>query len=468
MKKCTKISILAFVIIICITTISIKINAYQKYAFENIKNSFIKSNNNDKVCYVTYDNNNIEINVIKTTGECYTKKINISLKVMSVNIINDTVLIGGNVSLDNGEQYISQILFIKYNINDDTIEYMIIYDEYLLSDNAVSTDGEKIYIIDCNTSTSVNVYNMKCGFLYSIDIEQYVKQIKYIKSDNKIYFCSGQGLYYEEVNNKELKKVNFNNEDMEYIPIGNNYYVADGVQIFKNTKKAYNAYVKDNPIIYKNGIVYIADKNNVIGYCENGQIIKKISLDENIKQIVALKDSISVLTDSGGIYLYKDNEILDVEQVTNKKENKEEQTENSSKSNIKIDKEIVEKYSVDYKHNLIYVDKNTTIAYFKKDVKNNDAIEIYNKNKVLKTTGVIGTNYVVKLNDKKDKSTSYNVVVYADVTGEGNINSRDISVVLNELNLKTKLDITFIKAGDVNKNNVIDVVDLIKISKEVK
>ena len=241
MKKCTKISILAFVIIICITTISIKINAYQKYAFENIKNSFIKSNNNDKVCYVTYDNNNIEINVIKTTGECYTKKINISLKVMSVNIINDTVLIGGNVSLDNGEQYISQILFIKYNINDDTIEYMIIYDEYLLSDKAVSTDGEKIYIIDCNTSTSVNVYNMKCGFLYSIDIEQYVKQIKYIKSDNKIYFCSGQGLYYEEVNNKELKKVNFNNEDMEYIPIGNNYYVADGVQIFKNTKKAYNA-----------------------------------------------------------------------------------------------------------------------------------------------------------------------------------------------------------------------------------
>ena len=63
---------------------------------------------------------------------------------------------------------------------------------------------------------------------------------------------------------------------------------------------------------------------------------------------------------------------------------------------------------------------------------------------------------------------SYDVVIYGDVNGDGNINSGDLLRVQKHLLKVINLDNTpYIKAADANRDNNINSGDLLKIQKHL-
>ena len=61
----------------------------------------------------------------------------------------------------------------------------------------------------------------------------------------------------------------------------------------------------------------------------------------------------------------------------------------------------------------------------------------------------------------------YKIVIYGDVTGEGNINSRDITALFNHLLGKESLIGSYLIASDVNHDNIVDNADLLLIERYI-
>lgn len=86
-----------------------------------------------------------------------------------------------------------------------------------------------------------------------------------------------------------------------------------------------------------------------------------------------------------------------------------------------------------------------------------------------KTTGTLGTGMtVVFLNPSGSVKEEYKIVIYGDITGEGNCNSRDIRLFMSALLGEETLAFPYNYAADLNRDGTIDAIDLLKEGKLCK
>lgn len=114
------------------------------------------------------------------------------------------------------------------------------------------------------------------------------------------------------------------------------------------------------------------------------------------------------------------------------------------------------------------INPGTTIASFKDNVfYNNEKYTINFINYLGKdvTSGQVGTSMKVLLKKQSLISHEYTIVIFGDLTGEGNINSRDTVLLSNYLLGKTKLSGASLIAADVDHNNIVDTSDLLLLEK---
>lgn len=79
--------------------------------------------------------------------------------------------------------------------------------------------------------------------------------------------------------------------------------------------------------------------------------------------------------------------------------------------------------------------------------------------------GILSTGMTLKL--KNNGESTYNIIIFGDANGDGEINTLDLlSIQKHLLNIKA-LDTTYIKASDVNKDNTVDTLDLLSIQKDI-
>ena len=63
-------------------------------------------------------------------------------------------------------------------------------------------------------------------------------------------------------------------------------------------------------------------------------------------------------------------------------------------------------------------------------------------------------------------SKTYTIAVCGDVTGEGNVNSKDVTLLQKHLCGNAKLSGAFLKAADFNLDGKVDNRDLVLISRQ--
>ena len=141
----------------------------------------------------------------------------------------------------------------------------------------------------------------------------------------------------------------------------------------------------------------------------------------------------------------------------------------SERSKVSVKEPKVYDYTIssdvyEISEDVIYIPQGTTVAVFKKGMKYGDCkITFTNHNNKSVTSGQMGTGW--RIDFSGDVDISYYTVVDGDVTGEGNINSRDIYLMRDYLFGKAGFTKYQELAADVKKNGIIDSVDMYMMKK---
>lgn len=128
-------------------------------------------------------------------------------------------------------------------------------------------------------------------------------------------------------------------------------------------------------------------------------------------------------------------------------------------------------YNIDSQTHIITgIDQGTTIKEFKNNILYNTekySIHFINYSNSVVTSGTVGTNMKVVLKENDKSKCEYTIVIYGDLTGEGNINSRDTNALLNYLLGKTSLSGPYLLAADINHDNEVNTLDLLLLERYI-
>ena len=237
--------------------------------------------------------------------------------------------------------------------------------------------------------------------------------------------------------------------------------------------------------------IYSLDGNKIIRL-DNGEVTAEYISDMDISEIITSGDNLYAVVNQEVVYIPKsafkavkiEESKMEVLQKSEPSRSEISKTE-ISKIESKIEISVSERSKVpqvsarepkiyDYtvsssiyeiSEEVIYIPQGTTVAEFKKGMNYGDCtVKFTNHNGKSVTSGQMGTGWRIDFTGG-GSGKSYYTVVIGDVTGEGNINSRDIYLMRDYLFGKAEFTKYQAIAADVKKNNVIDSVDMYMIKK---
>lgn len=126
-------------------------------------------------------------------------------------------------------------------------------------------------------------------------------------------------------------------------------------------------------------------------------------------------------------------------------------------------------YNIDKKNMIITnVEPGTTVAGIKENIKYDGySIKVINyKNKEIKS-GIVGTSSKIQFYKNDKIIIEFHIIIYGDLTGEGNINSRDLSLLENYLLDKAGLSGYFLLAANVKHHGDVNICDYLIIKRHI-
>ncbi len=326
-------------------------------------------------------------------------------------------------------------------------EEIILYNIDVNSSAMLSVDkSENIYVL--NSKDKVQVYN-KSGrqifkhsptFYYIIPFKGYT-----LASNNKGF--------YKLTSSSQTTLTNDNDETLIYKISenyigdygGNVYKVSNGFSKILNIGKYgfFNvAETKNYLVSFSGNTLYAYNKNS-------GAYVGKYNYDDVIYAISTFKNKIAVINQLPDGY--RSEAVSQSKAFPDYKSD----SNNASSGSLNIGA---------FKHNkkYIYADSGTTIAVFKNKI-NYDGYEISFGDR---KSGKIRTNMQVKFSKGKTV-LKYIFIVRGDVTGEGNVNSRDTNALFYHLLNTAELQGAFRLAGDLNNDGKISNADLVLCAQKI-
>jgi|GEM_PF-5504301 len=122
-------------------------------------------------------------------------------------------------------------------------------------------------------------------------------------------------------------------------------------------------------------------------------------------------------------------------------------------------------YKIDRAAGFIYnLEPSTTVAQFKKNLRYTGVISVRRPDGNTAPSAV-GTGCIVELTREGQVVERLTALVFGDVTGEGNVNTRDLQTLRNHLLRKTLLEDAFLRAADTNHDSRISSLDILIITR---
>ena len=125
-------------------------------------------------------------------------------------------------------------------------------------------------------------------------------------------------------------------------------------------------------------------------------------------------------------------------------------------------------YPIDRSAGLLYAGASTTFAQLRNGIVTNGAtLRAVKPNGDLIESGNIGTGTVIELCADNKVIDRLAILVKGDLTGSGNITSRDERILYAHLNNGDNLSGVYLQAADMDGNHTVDTADLLQLKKLV-
>ena len=423
----TKISFTAFIITALLVSISIYSVSSSGYATKKI---YCDKNG---VYIAQYSESNLSVSQLVPTQSSYSYSFNNQLRTCCIYNKKAYVLVE-NPKIKN-----TCILYIIKNASSS--KEILLHNINVNSSTMLSLDkNENIYVI--NSKDKVQVYN-KSGkqiytpsttFYYIIPFKGYT-----LASNNKGFYKLTSSSHSILANNQGECLIYKISEDYFGDYSGNVYKVSNGVSKILNIGKRgfFNvAETKNYLVSFSGNTLYAYNKNS-------GVYVGSYDCDDVIYAISTFKNKIAIINQLRDKYM--------CETVSQSKAFPKYDAENNNVSSGSLNLNA-------FIHNkkYIYVDNGTTIAVFKNKISYGGYEISFGDRK----SGKIGTNMQVEFSKGKTV-LKYRFIVRGDVTGEGNVNSRDTNALFYHLLNTSKLKGTFRLAGNLNGDGKISNADLV-------
>lgn len=457
-KSIIKLVSILLVTILFLTTI-IGVNANSTLSFGNIaSHNNIRLLHNSEQSFLISTSNN-QMNIEGVYPKTFNRVLTLNSRITDYILSDDTVVIVCDTENDQTE-------FVIYNINQNNFKSFVLNDTIIGDAKQFAFDGQYIYYI--NSHTTVEKFSTQGKHIKTYTFDDHLMSLLSSKNGTLLVH-SYYGVYrysndsFIKISNNSLFPNSMFISDTMFMDGDGWIYDISQNQIVKPTEF-------ESDVMMPSGGVYseyiIASKANIIYAISktDGLLKKSFSLNNNIEQINVIGDKIIAMTYVGKtpvVDIINFSEFKQVKQPILNNQN------NSQYENYTINSDVYTVDNMNYK--IKDIPHGTTAAKFKKNM-NFDGYNVeftrYD-GKIIKS-GNVGTATIARFyNDTA--SYEYELSVLGDLTGEGNLNSRDKDLMFKFLLKLVSFNGVYLDSANLHKEQPkIDVADLVVMARLIK
>ena len=362
-------------------------------------------------------------------------------------------------------------LMIICNINGSETG-KIFFDDISLKTDCAAYDTSKIYLVDNRSSDTVQIYTKDGGSPQtSVSIGSTIQKL-FVYDNSNVYALTTDGVY--AVNSSTATKIGSLKPQADFYFYGNLCCTSDGKIYTFDTQSGFSLYFSSDyqyTAVMKNKL-YAVSYEKIYCLDTNGTISAVYTSSSTITALCASNNSLAFISDSTVHVITADNFSPVQNEVSESTQNsKTENSDTLSSPPVSQNSEITVTSQItssvyDLTQSIIEIPCGKTIAQLKKEITYTGyTAQFFDYNHKSKTSGVLGTGAALTLTDGS-KSHTYTFWVCGDISGEGNINTRDITALSNYLIYKSDLTDLQLQAADFNKDNIVNTADLLSLYKQ--
>lgn len=334
--------------------------------------------------------------------------------------------------------------------------------------------GKNCYYILQNDLKTIKVYSLKGTYQYSVTTYHPVYRLIFDNSGNNLFIMYDGGVYMLKGNTL----YDFGKIKTPISLIGKSALSsADGaVYTVSGNSMSYICSVPSSKAAYLSGRVYYPSGSIIYSVDKSGEPFSSLDTGAGINYITVAGGRIIAVNDEKLISI-NPTEFSNLEKETqpasttsrpsnspSKSESDSISSQNSNSTNSGYNGKGGVSSSVYFVDNASMtingIKSPTTIAKFKQNINYSGyKASFVSYSGSAKTSGNVGTGFIATFSGADLKS--YTLIVPGDITGEGNINSRDVRLYMKVLCSAQQLQEPYLQASDINGDGICDTLDLV-------
>ncbi len=378
----------------------------------------------------------------------YNIELTLENNVYSYNLFESTLIIVCPLK----ESYQTQI--VVYDIDTDNLSSFVISYSDNLEFSKICYCKNYIYI--SHSDMSVKVYSKQGKLVNTCNL---ASNSYFLACDSysNVYACSSDGVY--KIIGNQATKIHFDNIFAPIKFVSDNVFInklGDYYEINSNTLKKLSSY--ESSVYFPSGGLidnhHIIVEGNVIFTIDNTNNSKDRyqKLQSPVYEICVIDSAIFALSYQNDIPMIFITKYSDMQKYNDSKTD-------TSTAKFNIESSV---YKIDQNRKVITnIPHSTTVANFKKNINYNEYNLKFTRydGKEIKS-GNIGTGTIVTFSNG-NYSIEYELSVIGDLTGEGNVNSRDRKMMFSCLLDEVSFSGVFYDSADIDNSGEINTTDLV-------
>ena len=336
--------------------------------------------------------------------------------------------------------------YIRSDLITDTLSYNRPWDNRYKSIIGGSEFVAHAYINRGQDTLYLQKFNVSPNAYYSLHTHQYMTNVEAPRTEGIITYNAYNNFGVLDNELTFVIPVYNNMPNSTSLPtlLGNpNNYLKDikidnkSISNFNRTNQTYNINVSTNTSSVKVEGVLISSKASIISNTNS------VQLNNNTTKV-----EIRVRAENNQVRTYTINLI------------KSDSTPTSTN-------DILNNFNWrEMNNNIAGIKLNTQISTLQNNLPNDSALKILDRNKKVKTSGIIGTGDIIQLTSNNE-TIEKNALIYGDVNGDGKTDIVDLLLIQRHILNTSKLNNVYSLAADINKDGNITIVDLLHTQRHI-